>query len=114
MSEMKTKIIEILKNYTEADEFASCGDVVIHIREERFEEIAEDIVNEAPTKQPDKDLSIESVSGSATKSVFDDKIDEWHEGDSKQPLHEYLGLTKEQYMLWLRKPELVEKHYRNL
>lgn len=57
-------------------------------------------------------LHLQRVSGSATESVFDDKIDEWHEGDSDLPLHEYLGLTKEQYMLWLRKPELVEKHYR--
>lgn len=46
-------------------------------------------------------------------SVFDDKIDEWHEDKNTiLSLHEYLGLTKDQYLLWLNRPELIEKHYR--
>lgn len=28
---------------------------------------------------------------------IDDKIDEWHEGDSELSLHEYLGMTWEVY-----------------
>ena len=33
---------------------------------------------------------------------FDDKIDEWHESNSELPLYEYLGLTKEEYVIWLK------------
>lgn len=32
---------------------------------------------------------------------LDDVIDEWHQSDSIQPLHEYLGLTLEEYKLWV-------------
>lgn len=34
------------------------------------------------------------------KSV-DDLIDEWHEGNSNLPLHEFLGMTKEEYNKWI-------------
>tara|TARA_R110000751_G_scaffold301579_1_gene414237 strand:- start:690 stop:929 length:240 start_codon:yes stop_codon:yes gene_type:complete len=53
-------------------------------------------------------LDLYSVSG----SVFDDKIDEWHESDSNLPLYEYIGLTKEKYLIWLKNPNLIEKDYR--
>lgn len=37
---------------------------------------------------------------------FDDKIDEWHNSDSELPLNEYLGLTKDEYeMFVLNKPK---------
>lgn len=28
---------------------------------------------------------------------FDDYVDEWHDSDSALPLHEYLGMTQEEY-----------------
>lgn len=36
-------------------------------------------------------------------------IDQWHESDSELPLHEYLGLTIEQYGEWLKTGELPNK-----
>jgi hypothetical protein len=53
-------------------------------------------------------LNIPVVSG----SVFDDKIDEWHNSDTPLSLYEYLGLTEEQFKIWLKTPEEIEKHYR--
>ena len=45
-------------------------------------------------------------------SVFDDKIDEWHNSDTPLSLYEYLGLTEEQFKIWLKTPEEIEKDYR--
>lgn len=53
-------------------------------------------------------LNIPIVSG----SVFDDKIDEWHNSDSPLSLYEYLQLTEEQFKIWLKTPDEIEKHYR--
>jgi hypothetical protein len=38
---------------------------------------------------------------------YEDKIDEWHDGDSKLKLHEYLGLTWEEYSGMIRPSELL-------
>lgn len=32
-----------------------------------------------------------------TDDKFDELVDEWHESESKLPLHEYMGMTWEQY-----------------
>ena len=37
------------------------------------------------------------VSGEAKIEDVDDWVDRWHEGDSIVPLHEYLGMTWEEY-----------------
>lgn len=46
-------------------------------------------------------------------------INEWHEGTSEETLYEYLGLTKEQYVHWVRRSIVHERKtkstaYRNL
>jgi hypothetical protein len=56
----------------------------------------------------DKKLIISDVSG----SVFDDKIDEWHNSDTPLSLYEYLGLTLKKFKIWLKTPDEIEKHYR--
>ena len=38
---------------------------------------------------------------------IDDCIDLWHEGNGRKPLHAFLGMTKEEYSLWLSDPELL-------
>jgi len=38
----------------------------------------------------------------------DDKIDKWHDGKHKGPIHEWLGLTLEQYMLWVQNIRIVK------
>lgn len=39
---------------------------------------------------------------------FESKVEEWHEGDSKLELHEYLGMTWEEYAAYVspRRPTL--------
>lgn len=54
------------------------------------------------------DLYLQRVIG----SIFDDKIDEWHNSDTPLSLYEYMGLTEEQFKIWLKTPEEIEKHYR--
>jgi hypothetical protein len=52
------------------------------------------------------DLTKRSGNMKATKENIDDLIDEWHESNSELPLHEYLGLTWEQYKHWIKSDEL--------
>lgn len=35
---------------------------------------------------------------------IDDEIDAWHETDTTLPLHEWLGLTPDEYRLYVEKP----------
>ena len=35
---------------------------------------------------------------------IDDEIDAWHEADTTVPLHEWLGLTPDEYQLYVEKP----------
>jgi len=43
-------------------------------------------------------------------SIFDDKISEWHnDSETKLSLYEYLGLTLEEFKIWLRFPNKIEK-----
>ena len=39
---------------------------------------------------------------------IDDWIDRWHTGDSKQELHEFLGMTFEEYGNWVLAPGCLE------
>lgn len=45
--------------------------------------------------------------------AIDDAIDSWHSGDSDLPLHDYLGMSNEQFHLWVRNadilPEIIEE-----
>ena len=41
-----------------------------------------------------------------SEKSMDDMITEWHEGDSDMELHEYLGLTLEQYNRWVQIGEI--------
>jgi hypothetical protein len=49
--------------------------------------------------------------GHALADEIDDFIDQWHEGaDSatrSMPLHEYLGLTREEYEIWVLNPDVL-------
>ena len=44
-----------------------------------------------------------------TDEEIDDLVDQWHAGDGKVPLHEFLGMTWEQYGEWLES-NLWPKH----
>lgn len=41
----------------------------------------------------------------ATQDALFDAVDDWHNGDSKLPLHEYLGFTWDEYARWVMHPE---------
>ena len=49
--------------------------------------------------------------GQALPDDIDDYIDRWHERTDPQagslPLHEYLGLTLDEYELWVRDPDIL-------
>ena len=38
---------------------------------------------------------------------IDDEIDAWHEADTTVPLHEWLGLTPDEYELYVEKPASI-------
>lgn len=48
----------------------------------------------------------EYFAGRATEDDINDWIDEWHEGDSDEELHVFLGLTWPEYGDWVERDEL--------
>ncbi len=48
------------------------------------------------------------LAGDCLADEIDDFVDLWHEGESQEPLSEFLGLTPEEYALWVEKPESLE------
>jgi hypothetical protein len=42
------------------------------------------------------------INGDALLTDIDDYIDQWHDGNSDLPLHEFLGMTKAEYNLFLQ------------
>ncbi len=44
---------------------------------------------------------IDCINGDALLSEVDDYIDSWHDSDSNMPLHEFLGMTKAEYALYV-------------
>ena len=42
------------------------------------------------------------IVGDALLSDVDDYIDEWHDGDSTETLHEFLGMNKKEYSLFVK------------
>jgi hypothetical protein len=47
------------------------------------------------------------VRGKAGPDEIDDFIDRWHEAPEGRELHEYLGMTEEEYGNWLRQPDAL-------
>ena len=44
------------------------------------------------------------LAGRALLTDIDDHVDMWHVGDALGPLHDYLGLTWDEYALWVEQP----------
>jgi hypothetical protein len=44
------------------------------------------------------------LGGRALWSDIDNHVDRWHEGEVEMPLHDYLGLTWDEYALWVEQP----------
>lgn len=47
------------------------------------------------------------VKGELLLDDIDDFIDEWHESDSDQEIFEYLGMTQQEYRLWVHDPDIL-------
>jgi hypothetical protein len=47
------------------------------------------------------------LQGRVLLDEIDDFVDAWHETDGKKPLHEFLGMKKSEYALWIRDPDLL-------
>ena len=47
--------------------------------------------------------------GEISVNRINDYINEWHEGTSEETLYEYLGLTREQYVQWVRRSIVHER-----
>jgi hypothetical protein len=48
-----------------------------------------------------------SLAGQARPSEIDDFVDVWHRGDGRVELHEFLGMTSEEYALWVSNPDAL-------
>lgn len=38
---------------------------------------------------------------------IDDVIDRWHDSDSDDEIYEYLGMTKQEYRMWVHDPDIL-------
>lgn len=47
------------------------------------------------------------INGDADLDDINDFIEKWHLSNSKQPLHEFLGMTFEEYSIWVEKPSYL-------
>lgn len=48
------------------------------------------------------------ISGDALLEEIEDFIDEWHEGDSEEELYEFLGMTKQEYAIWVENDAILK------
>ena len=47
------------------------------------------------------------LEGDVLHTEIDDFVEQWHNGNSNQSLAEFLGLTDEEYALWVEQPEAL-------
>lgn len=46
-----------------------------------------------------------ALSGAAMVDEIDDYVDHWHANPDGQALHDYLGMNRDEYALWLGSPD---------
>lgn len=49
-----------------------------------------------------------ALRGEVLPDEIDDFVDAWHEGTDHGELHEFLGMTLEEYSLWVANPDFIE------
>lgn len=47
------------------------------------------------------------IKGEVLLDEIDHYIDLWHEGDSSDPLHVFLGMTWDEYARWVANPQIL-------
>lgn len=53
------------------------------------------------------------IKGEVGEDEIDDFIDDWHDGDSTEHLHTYLGMTYREYKFWLTTPTTLQTIIKN-
>jgi hypothetical protein len=48
------------------------------------------------------------IAGKVSPDQIDDFVDRWHEAPGGRELHDHLGMTSEEYSLWLRVPDALQ------
>jgi len=48
-----------------------------------------------------------AISGHATVEQIDDYVDRWHSEPGNLSLHEFLGMSRDEYALWVRSPDML-------
>jgi hypothetical protein len=48
-----------------------------------------------------------ALSGEALTEEIDDYVDQWHNNPNGLSLHDYLGMNREEYALWLSSPDTL-------
>lgn len=48
-----------------------------------------------------------ALSGRTASPDIDDWVDRWHEGDGGGGLADYLGMTADEYSLWVERPSVL-------
>lgn len=59
----------------------------------------------SPNQEKFVDLCLK---GEAFADEIDDFVDLWHESDTERPLFEFLGLTRDEYALWVERPDSLK------
>lgn len=47
------------------------------------------------------------LNGQASSQEIDDYVDKWHTNPGMQEIYEFLGMSEEEYSLWLRDPDAL-------
>ena len=53
------------------------------------------------------DFITKCLIGEAFLEDIDDHIDDWHDSDSDLSIHEFLGMTHAEYLLWIKDPDCL-------
>ena len=53
------------------------------------------------------------INKKATPEQIDDYIDKWHDSLSWRELHDYLGMTWEEYGVWTQNPDKLQEIINN-
>ena len=63
-------------------------------------------MSSAPKQRPPTFIDL-YLSGKCVPEDIDDFVDAWHERPGKQELYEFLGMTEDEYSLWVRDPDVL-------
>jgi len=47
------------------------------------------------------------IQGECPLDEIDDYVEAWHGGGSPLPLHSYLGMSRPEYSLWMKNPDML-------